>query len=334
MTVLIVDDEPAVRELISRWVSALGLEARTAGNADEALERLNERHSDLAVIDIMMPGKTGLWLAGELRRDHPQTAVVLATGYTQLLASVQEQPIADLLIKPFKRERFELAVDRGLQWRQQAIAELEWHAKLSAELVQRVQRIQHALVGACLEGLDEANALVATAAERTPDVAEHGERVARFAVALGRELRLDEQALEEVELAARFHDIGKAAIPEPLLTKPSPLTPGEVAIMRRHVDAGAAILQVTEAFARLAPVVRATHEWFGGDGYPARLAGPEIPLASRIIAVVDAYDSMTQDRSYRVRLDSKEAVSELLRCAPVQFDPDVVIAFLTVLGRH
>jgi CheY-like chemotaxis protein len=100
-SVLIVDDEPGVRDLMSRWVSALGLDVRTAGNADQALERLNERQSDLAVIDIMMPGKTGLWLAGELQREHPHTAVVLATGHRQLLDGSREAPVADLLIKPF-----------------------------------------------------------------------------------------------------------------------------------------------------------------------------------------------------------------------------------------
>jgi HD-GYP domain-containing protein (c-di-GMP phosphodiesterase class II) len=80
--------------------------------------------------------------------------------------------------------------------------------------------------------------------------------------------------------------------------------------------------------------VRASHEWFGGGGYPLRSAGTAIPFVSRIIAVADAYDAMTQDRSYRVRCDASDAVSELLRCSPAQFDPEIVAAFLAVLGRH
>src|SRR5687768_6708429 len=105
--------------------------------------------------------------------------------------------------------------------------------------------------------------------------------------------------------------------------------------MRRHVDAGADILAATERLAAVAPIVRATHEWFGGGGYPAKLAGSDIPLASRIVAICDAYDAMTHDdRAYRMRLDSNEAIAELLRCAPAQSDPDLVVAFLTVLGRH
>jgi HD-GYP domain-containing protein (c-di-GMP phosphodiesterase class II) len=162
----------------------------------------------------------------------------------------------------------------------------------------------------------------------------HGERVARFSVAIGRALRLPEDGLSTIDAAARFHDIGKLATPEALLTKPSPLTPGEVAIMRKHVDAGAEILAATESLRTIAPLVRASHEWFGGGGYPQRLAGDAIPLASRIVAVADAYDAMTQDRRYRSRLDSADAIAELLRSAPVQFDPDIVVAFLNVLGQH
>src|SRR5476651_2113059 len=117
-SVLIVDDEPAMRELMSRWVSSLGLCPQTAATSDEALATLRDRHYDLAVIDVMMPGRDGLWLVDQLKRDHPDTAVVIATAYTELLgAEPQKRPIADVLIKPFLRERFALAVDRGRQWR-------------------------------------------------------------------------------------------------------------------------------------------------------------------------------------------------------------------------
>ena len=98
-TVLIVDDEPAVRDLMARWVTALGLRPQTAANADEALASLRVHHYDLAVIDVMMPGHDGLWLANEVQRDHPNTAVVIATAYTDLLdADAQQRPIADFLI--------------------------------------------------------------------------------------------------------------------------------------------------------------------------------------------------------------------------------------------
>ena len=169
---------------------------------------------------------------------------------------------------------------------------------------------------------------------RVPEVVAHGERTARYAQSLARTLGVDGGIGPVLETAALFHDVGKAAMPDALLTKPCPLTPGEEAIMRRHVDVGAQILEATESLAAAAPIVLATHEWFGGGGYPQKLAGEQIPLASRLIAVADAYDAMTETRSYRHGLDSSDAITELRRCCPAQFDPAIVDAFLVLLSRH
>jgi putative two-component system response regulator len=333
-TVLIVDDEPSVRDLMARWVTALGLRPKTAANADEALASLRLHHYDLAVIDVMMPGHDGLWLANEVRRDHPNTAVVIATAYTELLEDAQQPPIADLLIKPFQRERFALAVDRGRQWRKQALDEVHWHAVLSIEMRDRAQQFLTTMNERAVNGISETTALMLLAAERIPDTAAHGERVARFAQSVAREMGVEQELGPTLVDAARFHDIGKAAMPEALLSKPGPLTPGEMAIMRQHVDVGAEILDATRTLHHAADTVRASHEWFGGGGYPRKIAGEAIPMASRIIGAIDAYDAMTQDRAYRIRFDSSDGIAELLRCCPIQFDPRVVHAFLAVLGRH
>src|SRR3954447_15881666 len=123
-SVLIVDDEPAVRDLMSRWVSALGLRPQTAGSAAEALATLRTQHYDLAVIDVMMPGHDGLWLADEMQREHPHTPAGVAPPYNEPpRGGPPPPPVADYLIKPFQRERFTLAVDRGRQWRKQALEE-------------------------------------------------------------------------------------------------------------------------------------------------------------------------------------------------------------------
>ena len=334
-SVLIVDDEPAVCDLMSRWVASLGLQPKTVTSADEALATLRVNHYDLAVIDVMMPGHDGLWLAGELRRDHPHTAVVIATAYTDLLDGGQEeQPIADLLVKPFQRDRFALAVDRGRQWRKRALEEGQWHARLSLELRDRVDRVATIVRERADAGVSAVDTLQALAAARMPETLAHAERVARYAQSVAREMRVHGELGQTVEISARMHDIGKIAMPEALMSKPSPLTAGEMTIMQRHVEVGAEILLSTGTLREAAPAVLASHEWFGGGGYPRKLAGASIPLASRIIAVADSYDAMTQDRSYRLRVDSKDAVSELLRCSPTQFDPAVVSAFLGVLGRH
>ena len=334
-SVLIVDDEPAVRDLMSRWVASLGLHAETAGSADEALATLRLRHYDMAVIDVVMPGHDGLWLASELRREHPHTAVVIATAHTDLLqGDVNESPIADLLVKPFQRDRFALAVNRGRQWRRLALEELRWHSLLSLELRDRTADVLRIVNGQIAAGISEIDALDALAAARMPETRAHTERVARYARSVACELGVEAVVGAELGVAAHFHDIGKLAMPDALMTKPSPLTPGETAIMRRHVEVGAEILAATATLCHATHLVLASHEWCGGGGYPRNLSGAAIPLASRIIAVADAYDAMTQDRVYRVHFDSSDAIEELLRCSPTQFDPRVVGAFLRVLGRH
>jgi cyclic di-GMP phosphodiesterase len=332
-SVLIVDDEKPIRELLARWVQSLHLQACTASTAEEAVAELNAHHCDLAIIDIMMPGKNGLWLADELRRNHPDVAVVLSTGNA---ATINDTPtaIADLLIKPYKRERFVLALDRGREWRRQTDEERERQTHLLAQVRARVADLLAEIARGRRAGLDESDVLWQIAVAHLPDVVEHCERVERYTASIARELNVDAASIGLFERAARFHDVGKLAMPESVVARPSPLTRGEIAIMRAHVDAGVDILSATSALRDIAPVVKASHEWFNGRGYPAGLAGCDIPLGSRVISVADAYDAMTQDRMYRTRLDAVEAISELLRGAPTQFDPDVVVAFLNIVNRH
>ena len=342
-SVLIVDDEPAVRNIMARWVAALGLEPETASSAEEALATLRGQQYDMAVIDLKMPGRDGRWLVDRLHRDHPNTAVVIATGETSAVDAeprsgpAADPAIADFLIKPFQRDRFVVAVARGRQWRKQTLEERQWHARLAFELRERTNDIcarLQASVSSTVSCSRELDWLTRLMLDRVPDAVEHSRRVARFAKSIARELGFDQAAANVLEVAAKMHDVGKAAMPEALLTKPSPLTPGETAIMRRHVEAGVEILAATREMSQAAPIVQASHEWFGGGGYPRQLNGTAIPLASRIISVADAYDAMTQDRAYRNHLDSADAVGEMLRCCPAQFDPDVVGAFLSVLGTH
>jgi len=332
-SVLIVDDEPAVRDLMTRWARSLGLDVASAASVDDAMAALRIRHFDLAILDVMMPGRDGLWLARELKATQADTAVVLATAYTDLLGGTMEPlAIADLLVKPFERDRFVLAIDRGRQWRRQAIGETRWLAQLSLDLRDGVDSLCLEVDRAIETGVDEIDALLSFACQRDPAMFAHSERVAAFALAVAREMRADDLLLTLGD-AARLHDIGKLAVPRPIATRPSPLTPGELTIMRRHVDAGAEILASTRTLSSLVPLVLASHEWFNGGGYPLGLTGDAIPLGSRIITICDSYDAMTQDRLYRGRMDSKDALDEIVRCTGSQFDPEVSSVFLSLLGK-
>jgi diguanylate cyclase (GGDEF)-like protein len=165
-----------------------------------------------------------------------------------------------------------------------------------------------------------------------PALERHVGTVARLAVRVGRELGLEPSELDDLARAAELHDVGKLAIPAGILEKPGPLDEEEARHIRRHTLVGERMLGAAPALAHVGRIVRSTHERFDGGGYPDGLAGEDIPLAARVIAVCDAYDAIVSARPYRSRRSSDEAAAEIERAAGTQFDPAVVRAFLEVVA--
>jgi diguanylate cyclase (GGDEF)-like protein len=172
--------------------------------------------------------------------------------------------------------------------------------------------------------------LLSVLSEGGESLGTHVSNVGRLAAAVARQLGLSEDEVTLARLTAELHDVGKTAIPDAILNKPGPLDPEEWEFMKRHTLIGERILAAAPALARVAPLVRATHERSDGAGYPDGLRENEIPLSARIVAVVDAYDAMTADRPYRTPLTGDQAIAELRRCAGSQFDRTVTDAFITV----
>jgi HD-GYP domain-containing protein (c-di-GMP phosphodiesterase class II) len=162
----------------------------------------------------------------------------------------------------------------------------------------------------------------------------HSEEVVRLARTVGERMGLAQNQLEELEFAARLHDVGKIGIPDAVLRKQGPLEGGEWEIMRQHPTWGAEMLCRIPGLRRVSRIVRHAHERWDGDGYPDRLRAGAIPLASRIIFACDAYNAMTSDRPYRDALRPWVAISELREGAGGQFDPDVVDALVGTLREE
>ena len=175
------------------------------------------------------------------------------------------------------------------------------------------------------------DALLRALEERNPELAERHAAVARLAEAMGERMGLASEDQVRLRQAAELHDIGKLAIPRELLHKPGPLDGEEWAFVRRHPLVGERIIGAAPALAEAAKLVRATHERVDGSGYPDGLAGDQIPLGARIIAVCDAFVAMTFPRPYAAQLTVSEAIAELRRCAGTQFDPSVVDALANLI---
>ncbi|MFH1132125.1 MAG: HD domain-containing phosphohydrolase [Pseudomonadota bacterium] len=156
----------------------------------------------------------------------------------------------------------------------------------------------------------------------------HSERVSLYSRVIARGLKLNEQEVDTVSLAAQMHDIGKIGIPGKKLNKPGKLNSEETSLLRSHPEKGKRILEPIPFLRELIPGIYCHHERFEGSGYPQALKGDEIPLVGRIIAVADSYDAMTSDRAYRKALSHEAAIKEVQRCSGTQFDPKITSVFL------
>jgi diguanylate cyclase (GGDEF)-like protein len=192
----------------------------------------------------------------------------------------------------------------------------------------------HKQAGRASAGRQSAAVLLRALAERHPQLGVHLGGVAALADGTARRLGLTYEEIQRVRHAAELHDIGKVAIPDPILTKPGELDPDEWAFVRRHTIIGERIVAAAPSLEHIAKLVRSTHERWDGFGYPDGLAGQGIPLGARIVAVCDAFDAMTSERPYSAAMEPQAALDELRRCAASQFDPVVVEAFCAVYANQ
>ncbi len=331
--ILVVDDEPYVRAIISAMLEKAGYQPLTASGGEEALRLIEQSGPfDLVLSDIMLDGMNGTGLLERLRELEPDTPMVVVTAVhdVSVAISAMRQGAYDYLLKPFDQEQLLTTVRRALVYRKLVQQNMVYRHNLEQLVSARTDMLKQAMADLersydiTLEALGDALDL------KDAETEGHSKRVTAYTIALARAMNLDPAAIRTVARGAFLHDIGKMAIPDAILLKPGRLNAEEQDIMREHCARGYHMLRKIPFLRDAGEIVYSHQEHFDGTGYPRGLSGEQIPLGARIFAVADTLDAITSDRPYR-RADSFEAArAEIARCAGSQFDPYVVEVYQTM----
>jgi putative two-component system response regulator len=314
---LCVDDEPVLLQILRRLLEVQGFEPVTCGDPLVALSTFREGAFNVVITDIHMPGMDGMTLMRALREVQPELPVVVVTGQGTVDTAIQalREGATGMLVKPFTGEELLAEVRRALS---------------AAQM--RSEALQYRYLSPVLDSI--ALTLSTAIEARNLETGEHCRQLGVLSERMAAVLGLDERQQMTVRIGGYLHDIGKIGIADAILLKPGRLTESEMAEMRRHSEIGAAILEVDDAMAEIAQIVRHHHERWDGRGYPDALVGSTIPLGGRIIAVADAFSAMTSDRIYRPALSLDRAWAELRAHAGTQFDPQIVDVFEQVVDEE
>ena len=330
--IITTDDDQAIRKVLQILLRKEGYQVTVCSNGEELLAILKTSYAtvDLVLLDIKMPGLSGMQLLEIVRRNYPRIPVVMLTAFNDLDTGMKAIRLgaSDYLAKPVHREVLVECVSRVLDanaLKQDEVAEKDNSMAHQRELENQLQSALTALKSATLATLE---AFTETIEQKDPYTKGHCSRVRTISLAIARALNFSEEALHTLEGGSLLHDIGKIGIPEEVLNKPSKLSKSEYELIKEHPVAGERIVKHIDLFQAYRPIIRSHHERMDGKGYPDGLKGDQIPLDVRIVTLADAFDAMTTSRAYRSALPTEIAVEELKLFSGTQFDPELVNLFI------
>lgn len=331
--VLVIDEQVQLRNAIHGMLEKAEYSTVLSGGGAEAVAHVEKDPPyDLVLSDLMAAGIEQVSLLARMRRLHPDTPLILMTpGYEVKSAlAAMRQGAYDYLLKPFEREQLLLSVKRAVEHRRLLQQNASYRQDLEQMVSARTGMLHQAIADLersydiTLEALGDALDL------KDAETEGHSKRVTAFTIALARGAGLPTSQIPTIARGAFLHDIGKMAIPDAILLKPSKLQADEQRIMREHCARGYQMLRKIPFLQEAAEIVFSHQEHYDGSGYPRKLRGDQIPLGARIFAVADTLDAITSDRPYRKAATFAQARAEIKRCAGTQFDPQVVEVYLSL----
>ena len=329
---LVVADDPAVRDTIRAALERGAYRVAEAGSADAALESLRRASPETALAVVRLTDGAAAFLSGAWSLDPSLGVVLVGCHAIPAAPELRGSGGAVLLPEPFRDAELLDGAEHLLHRRAGRIAEAEWRRRIEGEILVRHVGLERRIEEFAVASLD---VLVTALEARDPFMSGHSMRVAQLSASLADALGYAEEEVESVRLAGRLHDIGMTVISEQVLNRKGPLTAAEREQIREHPVVGQQLLQPYAHLSQTARFVRGHHERWDGRGYPDGLRGDDIPWGARILAVAETYDALVTSRAYSVGvLSPNEARLKLQSEAGTVFDPAVVEALAGDVGKR
>lgn len=331
-TLLILDDEFMIRELLCSALEREGYTCFSAGTAEEAVNIISANAIDLLLLDIMMPGMSGVELLPRLKTSRPDTAIIMVTAVNDVDTALSciKMGADDYIIKPFGLDRILITVGNSLEKRRLKIENRDYQYNLEKKVQEQTLQINMTMEQLHRSYDYTLCALVRALDAREKELGCHSERVMNYTLLLAQECGVEESEMPVIAKGTLLHDIGKIGISDNILLKGSELDSQEWMEMKKHPVVGYNILSGISSLKAASDFVLAHHERFDGSGYPYGLKGGSIPLSARIFSFTDTLDAMTSDRPYRKALPFEAVIEEIRTCSGTQFDPDIATKFLGI----
>jgi response regulator RpfG family c-di-GMP phosphodiesterase len=310
-TIMFVDDEAGIRNSLKRLFADSPHNVLLAASAAEALQLLRTNTCAVIVSDNQMPGETGIEFLNKARQIAPDTVRVMMTAYADLgtaLNAINQCEAYRFVVKP---------------WDNQELVDLVNTCVMRFELIQSLRLKDEAIYRSLSQAIELKDHYTRG----------HSDRVVEYSVALGKRMGLSPETLIHLQHGAMLHDCGKIGVPEATLNYPGKLDNDQMNVIRKHPDWGGEVARAAGMHQITVNIVLYHHEHYNGKGYPAGLAGDDIPLEARVVAVADVYDALASDRPYRKAMPPDVAMREFMAMSGTVLDPLIVTNFLEIVNE-
>jgi response regulator RpfG family c-di-GMP phosphodiesterase len=336
---LIVDDEPFVLSALTRLLRRDGYEVITAAGPRRGIELLQEEEVGVIISDYRMPEMDGVEFLRRVRDVVPDAIRIILSGYAEthaILSAVNNGGIHKYLTKPWNDEQLRLEIKSGFDLYHLAMTNHELQEMLGrqneelrtlAKSLAAEQARQREVFRSTIE------VLVALPKLNSPAVARHSNRVERLCRMVSEELGCSGDAMQQLDLAARLHDVGNLGVDARILLKSSFLTADERCAVQQHAVVPEQLLSGVPGMEAVVQILRSHHENFDGSGYPDGLRGSAIPQSSQILRLADTYEALCSQRPYRAAVSPDKAIVEIEREAGHAFDPTLLEPFKLAVGQ-